>query len=68
MAEQSPGDDRQVTTGQVYDFVQGQENQPVTYRSRKIGIRQKSGQNLAATAWFMFNWDLDLRVQYITNH
>ena len=25
----------------VYDIVQGQENQPTSYRSRKIGIRQK---------------------------
>ena len=26
----------------VYDIVQGQENRPMSYRSRKIGIRQKS--------------------------
>ena len=58
MAEQSPGGDHQVTTGWVYNFVQGQENWPATYGSRKIGIWQKSGQNLAATTQFMFNWDL----------
>ena len=42
MAEQSPGGDHQVTTGWVYDFVQGQENWPATYGSRKIGIQPKS--------------------------
>ena len=40
-AEQSPGSDWQVTTGWVYDFVQGQENRPASDGSRKIAIRQK---------------------------
>ena len=42
MAEQSPGGSRQATAGWLYDIVQGQENRPTSYRSRKIGIRQKS--------------------------
>ena len=32
----------QATAGWLYDIVQGQENWPMSYRSRKIGIRQKS--------------------------
>ena len=41
VAAQSPGGDRQATAGWLYDIVQGQENRPTSYRSRKIGIRQK---------------------------
>ena len=41
VAKQSPGGGRQATAGWFYDIVQGQENRPTSYRSRKIGIRQK---------------------------
>ena len=39
-AEQSPGGDRQVATGWLYNFVQGQENRPTSDGSRKIAIQQ----------------------------
>ena len=42
VVEQSSGGGRQATAGWFYDIVQGQENRPTSYRSRKIGIRQKS--------------------------
>ena len=49
-SEQSPGTEQFRTVSRrrsscdrwmVYDIVQGQENRPTSYRSRKIGIRQK---------------------------
>ena len=54
--EHSPGSSRQVTAGWFYDIVQGQENRPTSYRSRKIGIRKIR----AGTAGFMFPWDVGL--------
>ena len=42
VAEQSPGGSRQAPAGWLYDMVEGQENRPMSCRSQKIGIRQKS--------------------------
>ena len=42
VAEQSSRSGRQATTGWLYDIVQGQENRLTSYRSCKVGIRQKS--------------------------
>ena len=46
VAEQSPSGDRQVTTGWVYNIVQGQQNRPVSHRSQKLTISQKSADRL----------------------
>ena len=42
VAEQSPGGGCQAPASWLYDMVEGQENLPMSCRSRKIGIRQKS--------------------------
>ena len=45
VAEQSPDGGRQVPAGWLYDLVQGQENWPVSCRSWKIGISEKSADH-----------------------
>ena len=42
VAEQSPDGGRQAPAGWLYNLVRGQENWPVSCRSRKIGIGEKS--------------------------
>ena len=60
VAKQSPGGGRQMTAGWLYDIVQGQENRPMSYWSRKIGIRQKSSSRL----WIYLQ--LGRRLKYIS--
>ena len=60
VAVQSPDGDRQVIADPVIRAVQGHQNRPTSYRSRKIGIRQKSGKNRAVIAGFIIFWDVGL--------
>ena len=45
VAERSPDGGRQAPAGWLYDLVQGQENRPVSCRSQKIGIGEKSADH-----------------------
>ena len=52
VAEQSPVGGRQAPAGWLYDMVEGQVNRPMSCRSRKIGIRQKStGHRVIYVFW-----------------
>ena len=62
VAEQSPGSGRQAPAGWLYDMVQGQENQPMSCQSRKIGIQQKSGSHCSIYLY----WDDGFR--FLTAH